>query len=169
MSRRLALRECIEETPRKLGSRNFAQLQRSFARSVAALTLFAAASWGFACREAVEPPRAHSVKTPPGASEISTETDFVGFIGSSGFAGTRARSEPAGSSAGEARGAEALPPPQTAGAPSVDSDAYVALDPDSEAKASETANDSSRLETGLSGDSMGQAALDSDAYALSRE
>lgn len=120
MWRRLARRECIEDTLSTLDFHNVPQPDSSFARLirltrvVATLALFAVVSGTFACREAGEP------STP-------------------------------------------------AGLPSVDSDAYVALDPDSEIKASEITSDASRFEAGSSGDSIGQAAADSDAYALSRE
>jgi hypothetical protein len=173
-SRRLARRECIEETLSILDFHNVLQPDRSFSRLirltrvVATLALFAVVSGTFACREAGEPSRAATGETLVSTSALSTKTSSVRFAGGAGGAKTRAGVEPTRSSVGEAGDASA-PSTPPAGLASVDSDAYVALDPDSEIKASEIANDASRLEAGSSGDSIGQAAADSDAYALSRE
>jgi hypothetical protein len=154
-----------------VGLSNIGQLGPSVARCVATLSVLVVAVSAFACREAAEPSVTATFEAPPVTRETPPDTDTPAMGSRAAVSGILASGPPALAPSPERSAGPAKPqvPKQTPRPPSIDSDAAVAADPDSEEKASKSANDTSGPEPGLSTDSTGRAAPDSDAYALSRD
>lgn len=154
------------------GLSDFGQPGRSVAHRVATLSVLVFAVSTFGCREAAEPSVTTSLDAPSITRKTPPDTDLPAMGSTAGVSGllASAPTAPAPAPSPEHAAGPATPqvPKQAPRPPSLDSDAAVAVDPDSEAKASKSANEMSGPEPGLSTDSTGQAATDSDAYALSR-
>jgi len=163
--------------------------------AVATLILAAVAPFGFACSEFDALSRSDARDPAPARVERPVDLDAVATVEVAGTEAS-ARSSRRAAVPGRQPGSrapvsldgreDAQPPrglrkaraasdadiaaPGASRAVSADSDAYVAVDPDSEAQArEEVARESSRNPAGLSADPSGQLALDSDAYALTRD
>jgi hypothetical protein len=154
-----------------VGLSDFGQPARSVARCVATLSVLVFAASTFACREAAEPSAAATLEARPVTRETPPDRDAPAMGSPAAVSGLLASPPPAPApspkrAAGLAKPQVPKPAPRP---PSIDSDAAVAADPDTEARASDSANDTSGPEPGLSTDFTGQAAPDSDAYALSRD
>ena len=152
-----------------MGLSSIGQRGRSVTSCVATLSALVIAALTFACREAAEPSLTATLEAPPITRETPPDTDAPAVGSPAAASGLFAPGPPAPTRSPERAAAPAKPqvPKRAPRPPSIDSDAAVAADPDSEAKASKSANDTSGSEPGLSTDSTGQAAPDSDAYALS--
>lgn len=153
-----------------MGLSDFGQPGRSVARCVAALSALLLAASTSACSDTTEPSVTATLEAPPDTRETPPDTDAPATGSPAAISGRLAppRRAPARPPARAARPAKRRVPKRAPRPPAIDSDAAVAADPDSEAMANKSANETSGPEPGLPADSTGQAAPDSDAYALSR-